>query len=93
VADIREKVVTDLLVMLMSKPAVFLTEIPQDWVHCLHVDISPSRSSEWLDPDRDIRPMLEVLLGHMVLQNRRPIDFCAVKSEDTCSIVIRTVDG
>jgi hypothetical protein len=84
----QARVRTDLLVMLLSKPCQFLSEIPPDWAHCVHCDMLGSE--EWLDPEREIRPALENLVGHLASTGRIPIDYCAVKNGEVRSIVIKT---
>lgn len=78
-----------LLVMLISKQVQFLTEIPKDWVYCLHIDMAPDEN--WLEADR-LRVILETLVGSLAHTGRTPIDICAVKSAEFYSIVVRTTE-
>lgn len=77
---------SDLLALLLSKRIEFRSEIPEDWGNCVHVDLKPDEN--WLE-DRFLRPALETLVSSLAHFGRVPIDFCAVKSPDVYSIVVR----
>lgn len=79
---------SDLLVLLMSKPIEFRTEMP-DWPHCFHVDLKPY--ADWISPD-NLRVVTANLVGHLAASGRTPIDVCAVKLPDVYSIVVKTTE-
>lgn len=77
----------ELLVLLMSKQVKFLSEIPQDWEHCTHVDMQPD--ADFMEPER-LRAVLNTLVGYLAHSGRHPVDVCAVKNSEVYSIVVRT---